>query len=499
MRLSRDSAGTDLRMSGPGSDVEPMNVGMNVNRRLTRVLIGIVLIALVGGLTTMTAQSNAAPVPSVAAAATTGNKACKPRIVKSGSTTKKVYPKTCLLPYLDGWRPPLGPVFNDPLGSSADAQKILRRVISAIKHTPAKSVIRIAVYSFDRSDVAYWLRKAKDRGVYVQIAVNRRVISGVSRKLQKYLGANPKAASFLISCNGPCRKVGSVGNLHNKVYSFSRTGGARDFIITSSGNLTSKGVYRQWNDSYGVAQDTGLWDAWLDMFTQIKNRKQKGPRTIRYTSTVASLGLLMYKTTGKTADPIEESQTEVVPISAKYKPSQDPVLHRLDLVNCNAPKGYGSKGHTVIRIMMYAMFKSRGETLARKLAALKKKGCVVQMIMSVPGGKTTSILRTAKIPMRSADWLFTERDPALEDGIGGYGPRFYAHYKVMALNGRFNGKPTMTVWTGSENWDSASFVNEEIVLRVNRKGAYRKYSAQFNKMWYSRATHRMGIKPTYGP
>jgi len=468
-----------------------------VNRRLRRALVGLLLIAMVGGLTAVATQtSTAAPV---AAATTTGNKACKPKIVKSGDTTKKVYPKTCVLPYGEGWRPPLGPVFNDPLGSSKDAQRIVRRVINAIKHTPAKSVIRIAVYSFDRSDVAYWLRKAKARGVYVQVAVNRRVISGVSRKLQGYLGANPKASSFLISCGGSCRQKGEVGNLHTKVYSFSRTGAARDFIISSSGNLTSKGVYRQWNDSYGISQDTGLWDAWLDMFSQIKNRQQRGPRTIRYTSTVASLGALMYRAKGGQVDPIEETQTEVVPLSAKYQPKQDPVLHRLGLVNCNAPKGYGSKGHTVVRIMMYAMFKARGEALARKLAALKKDGCVIQMIMSVPGGPTTTILRKAKIPMRSADWLFTERDPALEDGIGGYGPRFYSHYKVMALNGRFNGKPTMTVWTGSENWDSASFVNEEIVLRVNRKGAYRKYSDQFNKLWNGRATHRMGIKPTYGP
>ncbi|MET3963293.1 hypothetical protein ABIE44_003227 [Marmoricola sp. OAE513] len=407
-----------------------------------------------------------------------------------------VHQKNCILPYLKGWRPKLGPVFNNPLGSKAAAQANIRRVVNAINHAPKRSYIRIAVYSFDRSEVAYALRKAKKRGVRIQVVVNGAVMSGVTRGLQKYLGSNPKKSSFVISCSGACRSKGPGGNLHDKVFAFSRTGGARGLLIIGSGNLTSKATYRQWNDSNAISQDTALYGAWIQMFTQIKNRKRVGPRRISYAATSGAYGAQFSKIMG-----VSRSTTKVVAIkkTGRYKASSDRVVKRLKRVTCAAPKGYGSNGRTLIRITMYAMFKARGEAIAREIARLKRNGCNIMMIMSVPGGKTARILSKAGIPLRSADWLFTERDPLVEDGIGGYGPRFYSHYKVMALSGMYNGKPTDTVWTGSENWDALSFANEEVVIQLNNRDTFQKYYGQFKYMWNSRVTHRMGIQPLYGP
>lgn len=400
-------------------------------------------------------------------------------------------PADCTLPWLPGWRPPLGPVFNNPIGTSAQARAIVTRVIAAIQHTQRGETIRIAVYSFDRADVAYWLRKAKERGVRVQMVVNAAVMSSVARKLQKALGSNPRRNSFLVACSGACRSAGDGGNLHVKVYSFSRTGGARALVIVSSGNLTSKAVYRQWNDSVAVANDTGLFKAWVAMFTQIKNQRRVGPRTITYSTASGAFSSWM----SRVAPTASRATTTV----ARYAATTDPVVQRLRKVGCVAPAGYGVGGRTVIRVTMYAMFKTRGEAIARELARLKRAGCRIKMILSVPGGYTTRILQKAGIPLRSADWEFAERDPQLEDGIGGYGPRIYSHLKVMALNGRYAGKGTRTVWTGSENWSAISFANEEITLQLNSTAIYRAYLAKFDRMWAGRATHRIGLEPEYGP
>ena len=453
----------------------------------------------VGGIAVVSSNGGSAAVAS-------GNKLCPPNptptpTVPPGSPTPTqgpaTYPENCVVPWLPGWRPKLGAVFNNPIGKASEAQAIIRRVIKAINHSRKGSTIRIAVYSFDRGDVAHALRKAKKRGVHIQIAVNARVMSGTARSLQRQLGKNPRKRDFVVACSGACRTKGSGGNLHSKVYTFSHTGGARGLIIISSGNLTSKAVYRQWNDSFAVANDTGLWSAWIDMFKQVSRQKKVGPRRINYTTTT---GMFRVSFSKAAAREVTTTNTTTTPISnARYSKAHDPVVSRLKKVSCVAPAGYGKNGRTVLRISMYAMFKARGEALAAQLVRLKKKGCNIKMIMSVPGGKTSRMLSKAGIPLRSADWLFNERDPLVEDGIGGYGPSFYSHYKVMAMSGVYDGVPTKTVWTGSENWGAISFANEEVVLRINQAATYGAYLAQFNKMWSGRATHRMGIEPNYGP
>jgi hypothetical protein len=98
-----------------------------------------------------------------------------------------------------------------------------------------------------------------------------------------------------------------------------------------------------------------------------------------------------------------------------------------------------------------------------------------------------------------ADWRFADRNPVEEDGLGGWGPRFYAHYKAMMVNGSYRRQPTRSVWTGSENWSGISFANEEIIVRFTDPAYYRAYFQQFGRLWSGRATHRAGIEPTGGP
>ena len=390
------------------------------------------------------------------------------------------------------WRPRTGPTFNNPLGSKASQQAILRQVLAAVRHTPRGATIQMAVYSFDRADLAHALRKARARGVRVQIVVNKAVMSSVARSLQRKLGKNPDKRNFLVACPGACRTKGDGGNMHIKIFAFTQTGAARNVIISSSGNMTSKAIYRQWNDAFTIADDAGLFSTWRNLFSQMAHQQRTGPRRITYTSRSGTYGAWF-----------ERRLPEKAPASSttmdRYDPDTDPVVRRIRQVGCQAPAGYGKRGHTVIRIAAYAMFQVRGQALAKTLVRKRNQGCDIAIVMSVPGGGTYKLMQRAGIPVRSADWLFAERVAEKEDGISGWGPRFYSHHKFMTVNGMYAGRPTRTVWTGSENWSAISFANEEVVLSISDLRVYRAYMKRWRTMYHGRATHRMGIQPTYGP
>jgi phosphatidylserine/phosphatidylglycerophosphate/cardiolipin synthase-like enzyme len=445
---------------------------------------GIVLAVLLALVPQALEVSGSDPVSRASAAVDP----CAPR---PGTTA---LPANCVA-WLPGWRPQLGVVFNDPLGGSKRQKAIVTRLVKAINHAKRGSVIRIASYSFDRGDVLSALSRARKRGVFVQVIVNKSVMSGGIRSLQKRLGKNPNRRNFVVACDGRCRKKGDGGNMHTKVFAFSRTGGAQYLVITSSGNLTSKAVYRQWNDSYAVANDKVLFDTWSVMFRQMAHQRQRGARRLSYTTTTGGYNYTFQRALAAQNNQVATSETT----TSRYRATSDPAWKRIRQVSCVAPAGFGVGGRTVIRIAMYGMFKTRGEALAKALVRKKKQGCDIKIIMSVPGGHTYKMMERARIPLRSADWLFAERVAAQEDGISGWGPRFYSHLKFMAINGMYAGQPTRTVWTGSENWDNLSFANEEVVLTINDRSVYRSYIDKWNSMWKGRATHKMGVQPLYGP
>jgi phosphatidylserine/phosphatidylglycerophosphate/cardiolipin synthase-like enzyme len=149
--------------------------------------------------------------------------------------------------------------------------------------------------------------------------------------------------------------------------------------------------------------------------------------------------------------------------------------------------------------MEYALYGGRGAWVANAIARLKRQGCDVMVIGSVFSKQTVRILQRAGVPIRMADWSFAERLPEEEDGLKGWGPRFYAHYKAMIVDGSYQKEPTKSVWTGSENWSGISFANEEVIVHFTDPGYYQAYFKQFGKLWTGRATHKAGVEPTYGP
>lgn len=378
------------------------------------------------------------------------------------------------------WVPPAGVSFNEPRGGPKARTKLVRRVIAGIKNARKGSTIRFAMYSFDRRDVANALLKAHRRGVNVQLIVNDNWTSYQTVRLRRELGTKPRKKSFYVICKGACR--GGKGNLHMKVYAFSETGAATKVIMTGSANLTNRAVSLQWNDQVTLLDQPGLYDAFLEIFRELKFDKRVSPRRLTYEGG-ESFDALFYRE----VDPNSTINSALQP--RLPTPSEDPVMRRLRLIDCDAESGFGLQGKTKIRIMMYGWNKDRGVYLAKRIAELKREGCDIAVITSVAGGKVVKILNRARIPIKSADYDYQTDLITEEETVN-----FYSHLKVLTVNGTYGGKSVRTVWTGSENWSGTSFLNDELIIHMTSDKVYEKYLDRYRKLW-NRFTHPVGVHP----
>lgn len=399
------------------------------------------------------------------------------------------------------WMPDLGPAFNNPLGSQKQKYVVNTRILKAVQHAKRGSTIRFSTYSFDRQDVTKALWKAhKKKHVNVQVVVNHNVVTPNERWLQRRIGKNTKKSSFFHICKGSCR--GHGGNEHGKVYTFTRTGGATDLIIESSGNLTSGAAAGQWNDVFSIMGNTKLFNTWTKVFGQLKADKPVKKRTIQYKS--KQLDVRWHRlNTAAMARPIatKDSVGTISPRKKKKKKKSgggDPVLHRLNSISCRTSAAHGDGDHhTVVRIIMYAWFGDRSIPIAHRVATLKHQGCDVEVILTEPGGNTVSILRAAGVPMRDAAWNYGEKMATFGSKTV-WGPRLYCHLKWLLVSGKYKHKNRDVVFAGSENWSGISFANDEVTLQLTGADYYKAYLGQFNHMWNTNATHTETQREDYG-
>lgn len=384
------------------------------------------------------------------------------------------------------WVPPTGVVINNPLGSFNERLRVIKRIRDGIAHTHKGQTIMFATYDFDREDLANALLRAYHRGVNVQMVLNDNFQTPQEFRLQGIMGKNVNKPSFVKFCTGSCRA--KAGNLHMKVYAFTGTGGANHVIMDSSANLTGAAPTHQWNDEVTIVGNKRLFAAWQRVFNQLKRDKPVKHRRITFTS--RNLDAAFHRTATGVA-PVTEGRTVV---ARKAGGTIDPVLLELNKIGCKTGGKFGAGGHTTIRLMEYAWYGARGIPIAHKVASLAKQGCNVRAIMSHSDHAVESILASAHIPMRDATWWYGEKLSTDGHSIT-YGSRQYSHLKVLAINGRYGKHNMRTVFTGSENWDNVSFMNDEVTLQLTGDKTYYPYLNMFNHQWNTGATHAIGTKP----
>jgi phosphatidylserine/phosphatidylglycerophosphate/cardiolipin synthase-like enzyme len=282
------------------------------------------------------------------------------------------------------------------------------------------------------------------------------------RMLKHDLGTNKAKKSWDYTCKTGCRS--DQGVLHDKIYLFEHTGGARDVVMTGSQNLTANAVRHQFNDLLVKNDVPALYDRLFALFKELKKDRTAKP---------------LYEHTD-----LGEYELWVMP-HPHTTIENDPVMQILRKVQCTgAAGGTGTNGKTRIRVSMHSWNGPRGTYIARRLRNLFAQGCDVKVMWSLGGAEMKSTIgaRTPRgtVP-RHADGYNTDCDP--EQAVD-----MYSHQKYMTISGHYgDDRAASMVFTGSSNWTHSGLVGDEIILRANGAHLVDQWDANFDYIWNHRS------------
>ena len=176
------------------------------------------------------------------------------------------------------YTPVTGAIFNRPVGTAAEQRRIFTHVNRTIDSAPAGSTIRIAVFSFSEKVTADKLLAAQRRGVHVQLVFDDHTISAQMKRLRAALARIPGARSFVVYCHRSCR--GSGGNMHDKIFTFSKAGAAENITMIGSNNMTAYNATRQWSNIYTIVNDPAMYFTVSGVFDQLKTDRARSRRLL---------------------------------------------------------------------------------------------------------------------------------------------------------------------------------------------------------------------------
>ncbi|CUR60949.1 putative phospholipase D-like protein [metagenome] len=357
------------------------------------------------------------------------------------------------------WQPKPGATFNVP--RAGDKQyRIHEQIVGAINHARKGTYIKIAVFSFDRKNIAQALVRAHKRGVRVQVLLNNHQVTPAQKLLHRALGKNRWKKSFAYECSNGCRSHGE--NLHTKMYLFTHTGSARDVVMTGSANLTKNSAVNQYNDIYIRNNSPAFYRGFNELFGQMRKDKSQG-----YWSTKIAKGILLQATPYR-----------------NFGPKHDPIITMLNQVKCKgAIKGYGTRDHrTIVRVVMHAWNEYRGLYLAQKIRSLFAQGCDVKLMYGFAGESVRNTFAT-KTPRGYIPVHTTGYDTNEDEFID-----LYTHQKELLISGNYGKKRgTKMVVTGSSNWNPEGLKGDEEILSMKLDGAYKQYANNFQFMWANKS------------
>jgi phosphatidylserine/phosphatidylglycerophosphate/cardiolipin synthase-like enzyme len=358
------------------------------------------------------------------------------------------------------WTPTNGGFFNNPWGDRRDKFQIERQIIAAIRHARKGSHIRIAVYSFDRINVAKALIAAHKRGVHVQVLHNDHQYTTAMKMLKHALGTNRGKKSWDYTCRTGCRSVQGV--LHDKIYLFEHTGTATNVVMTGSANLTGNAAVHQFNDLLVKKGSPALHRTFLRLFWELKKDKTARP-------------LFEHRT-------LKNYQLWVMP-HAHNTSRNDPVINILRGVKCWGARG-GNGNRTRIRVSMHSWNGDRGTFIARRLRHLYARGCDVRVLWALGGARMKHMFerktRHGKVPRR-ADGYNTDCDALHQVDM-------YSHQKYMTISGWYgDDRSSSYVFTGSSNWTSSGISGDELILRAPGPKLVKDWNRNFSYIWHKRA------------
>ncbi|MFI0407807.1 phosphatidylserine/phosphatidylglycerophosphate/cardiolipin synthase family protein [Actinomadura sp. 3N508] len=329
-----------------------------------------------------------------------------------------------------------GAYFNR-LGQDDDS--LVDHLVDLINGTPDGESIAGTAYHFDEPRVTDALIKAaKERDVKVMLITDYNAYENEPEvKRLKNAVESQDGDSWVVRC--PARGSGTAcigtGAMHNKFFLFSKTGGSKWVVSTTSANLNEGSGRNLFNSTYTHVGNEALYDQYGFYFNDLGFAVQDE----KY---------------------YENHPPEITGNTKSYfypRAEGDTVTSTLEEVACPG----------TIHVGMWSISRSSPTKELRRLA---DEGCSVQIVahhiydqacenLTKPGdGKVTL-------------YGFREGKP-------------YIHQKNMLINATYTGERHQVVFTGSANLNNPSIrENDENVLRImDEPRTYEAFVGNFNAM-----------------
>lgn len=368
------------------------------------------------------------------------------------------------------WVPQQGVKFN--VARAGDRQYIIeRQVIDAINHAAPGSYIKMSMFSYDRHPVTDALLRARKRGVYVQVLVNRHERPSAQARLQNALGSNRSRRNFYYQCAASCRGQSDI--LHSKFVLFSKTGATTNTVMLGSANMKQNATDNQFNDWVTFNRQRTLHATLDAVFKEMAADRYANPmRIAKVIGTHLRLDVMPF--------PRDSLATD----ATRWTVSRDPVMRLLAPIRCKGATT--STGRTVIRVDMQAWDGERGKIIARRFKALYDAGCDVRLSVGFIPRTVKSILYAStgrgRVPLRSSAYD-TDYDGEFD---------LYSHTKNVLIHGRYGDSTNLRiVLTGSSNFQDGGQYGDELFFRMtDMPNVYKRYLEHWWWMW-DHHTHSM--------
>lgn len=345
--------------------------------------------------------------------------------------------------------PPYSPrdremAFNIPRGKGhgtyAQQNAIIYQLNRAINAAPRGSDVRMAMYLFNVKSTADAVIAAHRRGVNMKLLIDDGERRSDITRVRRVLGTNRSARSYVATCSHSCHSR-KTSTMHAKFYLFSTSGKSRNVALISSANPYRGNSLISWNNQHTLVNNRPIYGALYNYFNDmLKDRTTADYRPHTVVSGRYSLFLFP-----------QGHQTKTEWLSA------------LNGVSCTGmARGYGIRGRTRIRVAQWGWTTGRSD-LANKLRELHARGCNVEVILNK--GRTNKAVFEALLKNTSRGKLkvYDAWWDGNQNGIAG----LYNHHKVMTIDGKWRGRSTRVVYTGSQNFSvQATTVNDDLIYRM---------------------------------
>ena len=348
--------------------------------------------------------------------------------------------------------------FQDPGPSRTADLSLDNHVIELLGAAAPGSRVRFTFRDFNSVPIANALIAAHRDGVVVD-----GVIDGDERT-QPAVQAMVAAigADRVVVCGSPGGFASCITNTdvpglqHNKFFLFERLADDRGpIVLQTSKNFLAPSQLTYYNDMVEIEGDVPLYEAYGTYLDALEAQV----RTNDHYVIAPEFGPLTPNT---------------IFTSPRFQPDRDTddtIVDRMNEIDCS--QGGSASGRGLIRVANMA-FRSERAVIMRKLVALHREGCEIDVIATNLDGDIVAGLASEGIRVRP---FFLRRLSAAQ-------PQVIVHSKFWLVDAgsTLTGRRTKVVYAGSSNWRGDQQRSDDLLLRMVDDGVYDAYTGYWEKI-----------------